>query len=63
MYNNGGNYYVVDQDLVFLAPMMSSVNRVVNASSSNGGYTMAYSLVVAVRIFFPFPPFFFPGQC
>jgi len=48
MYNNEGNYYVVDQDQVFLAPMMSSMNLVVN-TSSNGGYTKAYTLVAAVR--------------
>ena len=53
-YNNGGNYYVVDQDQVFLAPMMSSMNLVVNASSSYGGNTKTYTLVAAVRIFFLF---------
>ena len=58
MYNNEGNYYVVDQDQVFLAPMMSSMNLVVNASSSNGGYTKAYTLVAAVCIFSLFSFFF-----
>lgn len=57
MYNNGGNYYVVDQDQVFLAPMMSSMNLVVNTSSS--GYSKAYTLVAAVCILF----LFFSGQC
>ena len=60
MYNNEGNYYVVDQDQVFLAPMMSSMNLVVNASSSNGGYTKAYTLVAAVCIFPLFSFFFWP---
>ena len=59
-YNNDGNYYVVDQDQVFLAPMMSSANRVVNASNT-GGFSMGYSLVAAVRNFFS--AFFFFGQC
>lgn len=68
MYNNEGNYYVVDQDQVFLAPMMSSMNLVANASaggygssSSNGGYTKAYTLVAAVRTFPLSPPFFWPN--
>jgi hypothetical protein len=58
-YNNEGHYYVVDQDQVFLAPMMSSMNLVVNASS-NGGYTKAYTLVAAVRIFSLFSFFSWP---
>ena len=62
MYNNEGNYYVVNQDQVFLAPMMSSMNLVVNASSSNGGYSKAYTLVAAVRIFSLFS-FFLSSQC
>jgi len=47
-YNNNGNYYVVDQDQIFLAPMMSSMSRVVNGSNS-GGFSSGYSLVAAVR--------------
>jgi hypothetical protein len=61
-HNNGGGYYVVDQDQVFLAPMMSSMNRVVNASNT-GGFLMGYSLVAAVRIFSPFSLFYFFCQC
>jgi hypothetical protein len=62
MYDNGGNYYVVDQDEVFLAPMMSSMNRAVNAS---GGFSNEYSLVAAVRFcfYFVFPFFLFFGLC
>ena len=55
-YNNGGNYYILNQDQVFLAPMMSSMNLVVNASNT-GGYSREYTLVAAVRIF-PLFPFF-----
>jgi len=47
-YNNGGNYYILNQDQVFFAPMMSSMNLVVNASNT-GGYSREYTLVVAVR--------------
>ena len=57
-YNNNGNYYVVDQDQLFFVPMMSSMNRVVNASNT-GGYSNEYSLVAAVRIF----SFSFFGRC
>ena len=58
-YDNGGNYYVVDQDQVFLAPMMSSMNRVVNATNT-GGFSNGYSLVAAVRFFFsPYSFFLF----
>jgi UDP-N-acetylglucosamine transferase subunit ALG13 len=61
-HNSGGGYYVVDQDQVFLATMMSSMNRVVNASNT-GGFLMGCSLVAAVRIFSPFSLFYFFCQC
>ena len=53
MYNNEGNYYVVNQDKVFFAPMMSQVNVIANQTngSASGGSTRVYSLVVAVCIF------------
>lgn len=60
-YDNDGNYYVLDQDQVFLAPMMSSMNRVVNASNT-GGFSNGYTLVAAVRLYIYLFTFFF-GQC
>lgn len=53
VYNNEGNYYVVNQDKVFFAPMMSQVNVIANQTngSASGGSTRVYSLVVAVCIF------------
>ena len=60
VYNNEGHYYVVDQDEVFFAPMISQVAVVANGTSgygtANGGFTRVYTLVVAVRI--SFSPFF-----
>lgn len=56
VYNNEGDFYVVDQDQIFLAPMMSHVDIIANASdpgsdgSASGGYTRVYTLVAAVRI-------------
>lgn len=55
VYNNEGNYYVVNQDKVFFAPMMSQVDTVANGTDGygtpSGGSTKVYTLVVAVRIF------------
>ncbi|KAJ2921397.1 hypothetical protein H1R20_g15699, partial [Candolleomyces eurysporus] len=56
VYNNGGANYVVDQDQIFFAPMLSNVDNI-----SNGSYTKvytnrdgeaffrSYNLVLAVR--------------
>jgi len=55
VYNNEGDFYIVDQDQVFLAPMMSHVDVIANASnpgsygSASGGYMRMYTLVAAVR--------------
>ncbi|KAF8809049.1 L-ascorbate oxidase [Phlegmacium glaucopus] len=55
VYNNGGDFYIVDQDQVFLAPMMSHVDVVANGTnagpygSSSVGFTRVYTLVAAVR--------------
>jgi len=55
VYNNENDFYVVDQDQIFLAPMMSHVDVIANASdpgsygSASGGYTRVYTLVAAVR--------------
>ena len=59
MYNNEGDFYVVGQDQIFLAPMMSNVSIVANGStgaygSASSGYTRVYSLVAAVGFFFFF---------
>lgn len=55
VYNNEGEYYIVDQDQVFFAPMMSHMDIVMNGTSGGYGntsstYTRVYTLVAAVRI-------------
>jgi len=65
VYNNEGDFYIVNQDQVFLSPMMSRVDVVANSTnagnygSSSVGYTRVYTLVAAVRNHFFLLSYFF----